>query len=113
MFRGRICLEEREYLGVLVTGATISIVAKKMLPCEDLKHTMPTAAIHMGNGHVVHSYGDCEVDVPIGTSSIIHRFCVIDNEGFEFVLRTNFFTKHPRVSIPHGAGALCLPCGPW
>ena len=46
----------REYLGVLDTGATISIVAKKILPCWDLKNILHTAAIRMGDGHVVHGY---------------------------------------------------------
>ena len=54
----RIRLGGRDYLGVLDTGATISIVAKKILPCGSLKNTMTTAAIRMGDGHVVHSCGD-------------------------------------------------------
>ena len=61
----RIRLGGREYLGVLDTGATISIVAKNILPFGSLKNTMTTAAIRMGDGHVVHSCGDCEVEVPI------------------------------------------------
>ena len=32
----------REYLGVLYTGATISIMAKKIVPGGDLKNIMPT-----------------------------------------------------------------------
>ena len=67
MFWVRIRLGGREYLGVLNTGATISIVAKKTLPCGSLKNTMTTAAIRMGDGHVVHSCGDCEVKVPMGS----------------------------------------------
>ena len=67
MFWVRIRLGGREYLGVLDTGATISIVAKKILPCGSLKNTMTTAAIRMGDGHVVHSCGDCEVEVPMGS----------------------------------------------
>ena len=58
MFWVRIRLGEREYLRVLDTGATISIVAKKNLPCGSLKNTMTTAAIRMGDGHVVHSCGN-------------------------------------------------------
>ena len=57
MFWVRIRLGGREYLGVLDTGATISIVAKKILSCGSLKNTMTTAAIRMGDGHVVHSCG--------------------------------------------------------
>ena len=81
MFWVRIRLGGREYLGVLDTGATISIVAKKILPCGSLKNTMTTAAIRMGDGHVVHSCGDCEVEVPTGSRTIAHRFYVMDTEA--------------------------------
>ena len=74
MFWVRIRLGGREYLGVLDTGATISIVAKKRLPCGSLENTMTTSAIRMGHGHVVHSCGDCEVEVPMGSRTITHRF---------------------------------------
>ena len=50
MFWGRIRLWGREYLGVLDTGATISILAKKTLPCGDLKNIMLTAATRMDGG---------------------------------------------------------------
>ena len=55
-----------EYLVVLDIGATISIVATKILPRGDLKNIMPTAAIRMGDGHVVHSCGECGVVVAYG-----------------------------------------------
>ena len=66
VFWVRICLVGREYLALLDTGATMSILAKKSLPRADLKSIMPTAAIRMGDGHVVHGCGDCEADVPMG-----------------------------------------------
>ena len=50
-------------MGVLDTGATISMVAEKILLCGSLRNTMPTVAIQMGDGYVVHSCGDCEVEV--------------------------------------------------
>ena len=40
---------------------------KKILPCGDLKNILPTAAIRMGDGHAVHSCGDCEVEVLLRT----------------------------------------------
>ena len=55
---------------------------------------MPTAAIGMEDGHVVHSGGDCEVDVPMGPRSIAHRFYMMDTEAFDFVLGTDFFVEH-------------------
>ena len=97
MFWVRIRLGGREYLGVLDTGATISIVAKKTLPCGSLKNTMTTAAIRMGDGHVVHSCGDCEVEVPMGSRTIAHRFYVMDTEAFDFVLGTDFFVQHSQI----------------
>ena len=64
-----IRLGGREYLGVVDTGATICIVTKNISPPGDLKNIMPTAAIRMGDRHVVHSCGDCEVDVSMGSRS--------------------------------------------
>ena len=120
MFWVRICLGGREYLGVLDTGATISIVAKKILPPGDLKNTMPTAAIRMEEGHVVHSCGDCEVDVPMGSRSIAHRFYLMDTDSFDFVLGTDFFVEHSQIlslalqapyalQVDHGDGRESVP----
>ena len=97
MFLIRIRLGGREYLGELDTGATIYIVAKKILPCGSLKNTMTTAAIRMGDGHVVHSCGDCEVEVPMGSRTIGHWFHVKHTEAFDFVLGTDFFVQHSQV----------------
>ena len=77
--------------------ATISIVATKILPCGALKNILPTAAIRMGDGHVMHSSGDCEVEVPMGSRSIAHRLYVMDTEAFAFVLGTDFFVEHSQI----------------
>ena len=58
---------------------------------------MPTIATCMGDGLVVHSCGDCEVDVPMGSRSIAHRFYVMDTEAFDFILGTNFFVEHSKI----------------
>ena len=84
-------------LGVLDSGATISIVAKKSLPCGSLTNTVPTAAIRMGDGHVVHSCGDCVLEVPMGTRTIAHQFYVMDSEALDFVLGTHFVLQHSRI----------------
>ena len=110
----------RQYLGVLDTGATISIEAKKILPFVSLMNTMPTAAIRMGDGHVVHSCGDCEVEVPMGSRTIAHLFYVMDTEAFDFVLGTDFFVQHSGVQsltlqapyllyVDHGNGRESVP----
>ena len=120
MFWVRIRLVGIEYLGVLDTGATISIVAKKTLPFRDLKNILPTAAIRMGDGHMVHSCGDCEVEVPMGSRSIAHRFYVMDTEVFNFVRGTDFFVEHSQIlsltlqatyvlQVHHGEGWESVP----
>ena len=120
MFWVRIRLGKREYLGVLDTGVTISIVAKQFLPCGSLKNTMTTADIRIGDGHVVHSCGDCGVEVPMGSRTIAHRFYVMDTEAFDFVLGTDFFVHHSEVQsltlqvpyplyVDHGNGRESLP----
>ena len=97
MFWVSIRLGGREYPGVLDTGATISIMAKKILPHGDLKNIMPTAAIRMGDGHLVHSCRDCEVEVPMGSRSIAHRFHVMDTKAFNSVLGTDFFVEQSQI----------------
>ena len=120
MFWVRIQLRGREYLGVLDTGATVSIVAKKTLPCGSLKNTLTTAAIRMGDGHVVHSFGDCEVEVPMGCRTIAHPFYVMDTEAFDFALGSDFFVQHSEIQsltlqapyllyVDHGSGRESVP----
>ena len=97
MSRVRIRLRGSESLGVLDTGATISIVAKKILPFGDRRNILLTAAIRMGDEHVVHSCGDWKVEVPMGSRIIAHRFWVIGIEAFDFVLGTDFFVEHTQI----------------
>ena len=58
---------------------------------------MPIAAIRMGEGHVMHSCRDCQVNVPMQSSSIAHQFYVMDTEAFDFVLGTDFFVEHSQI----------------
>ena len=99
----------QEYLGALDTGATTSILAKKGFLRGDLKNIMPTGATRIGDGHVVHSCGDCEVDVPTGFGSIVHPFYVRDTKAFHFLPGGNLFTEQPHIqsltlqapNVPH------------
>ena len=71
-----------------------------MLPPWGLKNIMPTAVIGMRDGHVVHTSGNCEVDVPMGSRIIAHLFYVRDTEPLDLVLGTNFFAEHPQNLSP-------------
>ena len=81
---------------------------------------MPTAAIRMGDRHVVHSWGDCEVKVPTGSRSIADPFYMIDTEAFDFVLGTDLFVEHSQIlsltlqapyvlQVDHGDGWESVP----
>ena len=81
---------------------------------------MTTAAIGMGDGNVVHSCGRCEVEVPMGSRTIAHRFYVMDTEAFDFVLGTGFFVQHSQIQslmlqvpyllyVDHGNGKESVP----
>ena len=120
VFWVRIRLGGREYLGLLDTGATISIVAKTISPYGSLKNTMTTATIRMGDRHVVHSCEGWEVEVPMGCRTIAHRFYVMDTEAFDFVLGTDFFMQHSQIQsltlhapyllyVDHGSGREYVP----
>ena len=96
------------------------IVAKRALPCGSLKNTMTTAAIRIGDGHVVHSCGECELEVPMGSRTIAHRFYVMDTEAFDFVFGTDFFVQHSQIQsltlqgpyllyMDHGNGRESVP----
>ena len=82
--------------GVLDSRPTISIEAKKKLPRGDRKNITPTAAIRMGDGHVVHTCGDCEIKMPTGSRSIAHRFYVMDTDTLDFVLEPTSSSNTPR-----------------
>ena len=96
------------------------MVAQKFLPCGSLTNTMPTAAIRTGDGHVVHSCRDCEVEVPTGSRTITHWFSVMDTEAFDFLLGTDFFVQHSQIQsltlqvpyllyVDHGNGRESVP----
>ena len=58
---------------------------------------MPSAAIRMGDRHVVHSCGDCEAEAPMQSRSLAHWFYVMDTEALDFVLETDFFVEHSQI----------------
>ena len=108
VFSLRMCLQAKESRGVLDIGATISVVSAKIVPRYGLKRTMSTALFHMGEGHVVHSCGDCEVEVSMSLKRVHCRFHGMVTETFDFVLVTDLFTEHPPVISP--TSAVCHPC---
>ena len=97
MFWVRIRLGGQEYQWGTGYWAHYIYCGQENFTSGDVKNIMPTAATRMGDGHVVHSCGDCEVNVPIGSSSIAHCVYMMDTEAFDFVLGTGFFVEHSQI----------------
>ena len=68
----------------------------------------------------MHSCGDCEVQVPMGSRSLAHRFYVMDTQALDFVLGTDFFVEHSQIlsvtpqaphvfQVDHGDGWESVP----
>ena len=72
MFWVRIRLGGREYLGVLDTGATISIVAKKILPCGNLKNTIEAGSDPRGHLGVTWGVYLCAGKPPLADIILSH-----------------------------------------
>ena len=72
-------------------------MAKKILPRRDLKNIRPTAAIRMGDWHVIDSCGDCEGTLPMESKCIVHRFYVMDTEAFDSILGTSLVVEHAQI----------------
>ena len=62
---------------------------------------------------MVHSCGDCEFDVSMGSRSIAHPFYVMDTEAFDFFLGTDLFAEHPQIPSVTLQTSPCSSCGPW
>ena len=94
-------------MGLLDTEATISIVSNKGLPRGDLKKIMPTAAIRMGDDHVVHSCGNSEVQVPMKSRIIVNRFYVMDTRAFDSVWGPHSSPNSPRFNPSRCKHPIC------
>ena len=71
-------------------------MAKETLPRGELENITPTAAIRMGDGHGVHSCGDCEVNVPMQFRGIGHWLYAMGTEAFDVVLAIGSFAEQPQ-----------------
>ena len=69
---------------------------------------------------MVHCCGQSEVEVPMRSRTIAHRFYVMDTEAFDFVLGTDFFVQRSQIQsltlqapyllyVDHGNGRESVP----
>ena len=82
---------------MLDTGATLSIVARRLL--KTFKKTK-TVAIRVGDGRTIHSLGGVDVTICLGDLETVTQHCrVLDTDAFYIVIGTDFLRRNPQVKM--------------
>ena len=85
---------DQVFRAVLDTGATLSIVARRLL--RTFKKTK-TVAIRVGDGRTIHSLGGVDVAICLGDKTVTQHCRVLDTDAFDIVIGTNFLrSETPR-----------------
>ena len=83
---------DQVFRAVLDTGATLSIVARRLL--NTFKKTK-TVAIRVGDGRTIHSLGGVDVTIRLGDETVTQHCRVLDTDAFDIVIGTDFLRKPP------------------
>ena len=87
---------DQVFRAVLDTGATLSIVARRLL--KTFKKTK-TVAIRVGDGCTIHSLGGVDVTICLGDESVTQHCRVLDTDAFDIVIGTDFLRRNPQVKM--------------
>ena len=86
------------YKAVLDTGATLSIVNRRLLKQAKIRKTK-TVTIRLGNGRTIHSLGGVEVTVRLGNELVTQHCKVLDTDPFDIVIGTDFLPSNPQEKV--------------
>ena len=86
------------YKGVLDTGATLSIVARRLLKQGKIRKTK-TVATRVGDGRTIHSLVGVDVTVCLGDEQVTEHCELLDTDAFNIVIGTNFLRRNPQVNL--------------
>ena len=87
---------DQVFRAVLDTGATLSIVARRLL--KTFKKTK-TVAIRVGGRRTIHSLGGVDVTICLGDESVTQHCRVLDTDAFDIVISTDFVRKNSQVKM--------------
>ena len=87
---------DQVFRAVLDTGATLSIVARRLL--KTFKKTK-TVAIRVGDGRTIHSLGGVDVSICLGDETVTQHCRVLDTDAFDIVIGTDFLRRNPQVKM--------------
>ena len=87
---------DQVFRAVLETGATLSIVARRLL--KTFKKTK-TMAIRVGDGRAIHSLGGVDVTICLGDETVTQHCRVLDTDAFDIAICTDFLRRNPQVKM--------------
>ena len=89
-------IRDQVFRAVLDTGATLSIVARRLL--KTFKKTK-TVALRVGDGRIIHSLGGVDVSICLGDETVTQHCRVLDTDAFDIVIGTDFLRRNPQVKM--------------
>ena len=87
---------DQVFRAVLDTGATLSIVAQRLL--KTFK-TTKTVAIRVGDGRTIHSLEGVDVTICLGGETVTQHCRVLDTDAFDIVIGTDILRRNPQVKV--------------
>ena len=89
---------DQVYKAVLDTGATLSIVARRLLKQAKIRKNK-TVAIRVGDGRTIRFLGGVDVTVCLGGEEVTQHCKVLDTDAFDIVIGTDFLRFNPQVKL--------------
>ena len=87
---------DQVFRAVLDNGATLSIVARRLL--KTFKKTK-TVAIRVGDGRTIHSLEGVDVTICLGDKTVTQHCRVLDTNAFDIAIGTDFLRRNPQVKM--------------
>ena len=98
---------DQVFRAVLDAGATLSIVARRLL--MTFKKTK-TVAIRVGDGRTIHSLGGVDVTICLGEQTVTQHCRVLDTDAFDIVIGNDFLRRNPQVKMLYLQRPYSLHC---
>ena len=89
---------DQVYKAVLYTGATLSIVTRRLLKQAKIRKTK-TVAIRVGDGRTIHSLGGVDETLCLGDEQVTQHCKVLDTDAFDIVIGTDFLRRNHQVKL--------------
>ena len=87
---------DQVFRAVLDTGATRSIVARRLLKTFTKTETV---AIRVKDGRTIHFFGGVDVTICVRDETVTQHCSVLDTDAFDIVIGTDFLRRNTQVKM--------------